>query len=127
MACYLDVIAAEKVRPSTLVRYRQLVRNQLVPKLGDHRLDRLQLEHIERAYPELLASGPSRRSESAGHRAKSSHRPFLSRSAHSTGSRVRDSAASHCEDIAGQVSDVNDERVPIRSQRTRQFTNGRRM
>jgi integrase len=51
---WLDTIAIRKVRPSTLNRYRQLVRNQLVPKLGHHRLDRLQPEHVETAYGELL-------------------------------------------------------------------------
>jgi integrase len=53
---WLETIAAHKVRPSTLVRYRQLVRNQLIPGLGHHRLDRLQPEHVERLYAHLLAS-----------------------------------------------------------------------
>ena len=54
---YLTTIAAARVRPSTLQRYEQLVRVHLVPKLGHHRLDRLQPEHVERAYRELLAAG----------------------------------------------------------------------
>ncbi len=56
---WLDTIAAPKVRPSTLTRYRQLVAHQLAPKVGHHRLDRLQPEHIERMYVDLLAAGLS--------------------------------------------------------------------
>ncbi|MGQ0845095.1 MAG: tyrosine-type recombinase/integrase [Sporichthyaceae bacterium] len=56
---YLDVIAARKVRPSTLARYRQLAGNQIVPAVGHHRLDRLQPEHVERMYAELLDGGLS--------------------------------------------------------------------
>lgn len=65
---YLDVIAARKVRPSTLVRYRQLVRHQLGPKLGHHRLNRLQPEHLEAAYGELLEGGLSPSSVLQAHR-----------------------------------------------------------
>lgn len=65
---WLDTIAAQRVRPSTLTRYRQLARHQLVPKLGHHRLDRLQPEHIEKAYAELLASGLSPASVLQAHR-----------------------------------------------------------
>lgn len=46
---WLDTIAVNRVRPSTLHRYRQLVKHQIVPKLGHHRVDRLRPEHIERA------------------------------------------------------------------------------
>jgi integrase len=56
---WLDTIAARKVRPSTLVRYRQLVRNQLGPGVGHHRLDRLQPEHVEKLYVDLEESGLS--------------------------------------------------------------------
>lgn len=65
---YLDSIAARKVRPSTLVRYRQLAANQLVPKLGHHRLDRLQPEHLDKAYGELLDGGLSPTSVLQAHR-----------------------------------------------------------
>jgi len=65
---WLDTIAARKVRPSTLQRYRQLVTNQLAPKLGHHRLDRLQPEHVERVYAELLAAGLSPASVLQAHR-----------------------------------------------------------
>lgn len=65
---YVDVIAARKVRPSTLVRYRQLVGNQLGPKLGHHRLDRLQPDHLESAYGQLLEAGLSPASVLQAHR-----------------------------------------------------------
>ena len=65
---WLDTIAAPKVRPSTLQRYRQLVKFQLAPKVGHHRLDRLQPEHVERMYAELLASGLSPASVLQAHR-----------------------------------------------------------
>ena len=54
---WLDTIAARRVRPSTLTRYRQLVANQIVPGIGHHRLDRLQPEHVEKLYGDLLAKG----------------------------------------------------------------------
>ncbi len=65
---WLDTIAARKVRPSTLVRYRQLVTNQLVPGIGHHRLDRLQPEHVEKLYGDLLTGGLSPASVLQAHR-----------------------------------------------------------
>ncbi|TFV67228.1 UNVERIFIED_ORG: site-specific integrase [Bacillus sp. AZ43] len=65
---WLDTIAARKVRPSTLVRYRQLVTNQLGPGIGHHRLDRLQPEHVEKLYAGLQASGLSAASVVQAHR-----------------------------------------------------------
>jgi integrase len=53
MKHWLDTIAIRRVRPSTLVRYRQLVDNQIDPHIGHHRLDRLQPEHVEAMYAEL--------------------------------------------------------------------------
>jgi integrase len=54
---WLDTIAARRVRPSTLQRYRQLVANQVRPAVGHHRLDRLQPEHLETLYGRLLDDG----------------------------------------------------------------------
>jgi integrase len=68
MDFYLIEIAARKVRPSTLTRYRSLVEHQIKPKLGHHRLDRLQPEHVERAWGELLDSGLSASSVLQAHR-----------------------------------------------------------
>jgi len=65
---WLDTIAAPKVRPSTLQRYRQLVAHQIGPKVGHHRLDRLQPEHVELMYAELLAAGLSAASVLQAHR-----------------------------------------------------------
>ncbi|RBY92946.1 site-specific integrase [Blastococcus sp. TF02A-30] len=65
---WLDTIAARKVRPSTLVRYRQLVANQLVPGIGHHRLDRLQPEHVEKLYSDLQDGGLSPASVLQAHR-----------------------------------------------------------
>jgi integrase len=65
---WLETIASQKVRSSTLDRYRQLVRHQLSPKVGHHRLDRLQPEHVERMYVELLAAGLSPASALQAHR-----------------------------------------------------------
>lgn len=65
---WLANIAAPKARPSTLQRYRQLETHQLSPKVGHHRLDRLQPEHVERMYAELLASGLSPASVLQAHR-----------------------------------------------------------
>ncbi len=65
---WLDTVAARKVRPSTLVRYRQLVTNQLVPGVGHHRLDRLQPEHVEKLYADLLAGNLSPASVLQAHR-----------------------------------------------------------
>jgi integrase len=56
---WLDNIAARKVRTSTLDRYRQIVAHQIVPKLGHHRIDRLQPEHVEVAWAELTDAGLS--------------------------------------------------------------------
>jgi integrase len=49
-----DTIAERKVRPSTLTRYKQLIKHQIIPGVGHHRLDRLQPEHVEAMYTELL-------------------------------------------------------------------------
>ena len=54
---WIGAIAARRVRPSTLARYRQLAANQLVPGIGHHRLDRLQPEHVETLYGDLLDAG----------------------------------------------------------------------
>jgi integrase len=65
---WLETIAARKVRPSTLVRYRQLVANQLVPGIGHHRLDRPQPEHVEKLYSGLQDGGLSPASVVQAHR-----------------------------------------------------------
>ena len=54
---WLTTIAAPRLRPSTAARYRLAVDKHLVPKLGHHRLDRLQPEHLEAAYASLGTAG----------------------------------------------------------------------
>jgi integrase len=50
LAFYLDTIASGRVRPSTLAGYRGYVTRRITPGLGDHRLDKLQPEHLEAFY-----------------------------------------------------------------------------
>ncbi len=68
---WLDTIAARKVRPSTLTRYRQLAAHQLVPGVGHHRLDRLQPEELEALYAKLLDGGAAPASVRQAHRVMS--------------------------------------------------------
>jgi len=56
---WLDNIASNRVRPLTLEGYRSLVRLHLGPRLGKHRVDRLQPEHLETAYRAMVESGLS--------------------------------------------------------------------
>jgi integrase len=51
---WLDNVAARKVRPSTLTRYRGIVLHQIIPELGHHRLDKLQPEHVDAFYVRLI-------------------------------------------------------------------------
>ena len=54
---YLDTVAARRVRPSTLDRYQSLARVHIIPRVGHHRLDRLQPEHVERMYTAMAGLG----------------------------------------------------------------------
>lgn len=56
---WLENIAEPKVRPSTLQGYRSKIMTHLVPGLGEHRLDRLQPEHVERFYAACAREGLS--------------------------------------------------------------------
>jgi len=51
------VATALRVRPSTLSGYTVDVRNHIVPAIGQHRLARLEPEHIEHLYTVLLDKG----------------------------------------------------------------------
>jgi len=68
MTEYLDNVAARRVRPSTLERYRSLARIHIVPRIGHHRLDRLQPEHVERLYTAMAADGLAPASVLQAHR-----------------------------------------------------------
>lgn len=54
MATYLDEVAASKVRPSTLSRYRQEVRLYISPALGRIPLQQIDPQHIAKFYREQL-------------------------------------------------------------------------
>lgn len=54
---WLDTIAAPRLRPSTLTTYRGYIRNRVLPNIGRHRLDKLQPEHLESLYAQLMAEG----------------------------------------------------------------------
>jgi integrase len=56
---WLDNIAVQKVRPSTLVGYRGYVRNRIIPTIGRHRIDKLRPEHLEHFYAQLTTEGLS--------------------------------------------------------------------
>ncbi len=49
--------AGETARARTLESYESIVRLHLKPRLGHHRLDQLQEEHIRRCYQDLMADG----------------------------------------------------------------------
>jgi integrase len=57
MATYLTDIASLKLRPRSLDDYWSKTRNDIVPGVGQHRLDKLAPEHLERMYRALLDAG----------------------------------------------------------------------
>ena len=58
--------------PKTLERYRELAEHQIIPHLGDERLQKLRPEHIERWHAALLQTGLSARTVGHAHRVLSS-------------------------------------------------------
>ena len=54
---WLETIALSRLRPRTLEGYRSNIELHLLPHLGHHPLDRLQPEHPEACYRDLLAQG----------------------------------------------------------------------
>ncbi len=57
METYLTTIASLKLRPRSLDDYWSKTRNDIVPGVGQHRLDKLAPEHLEAMYAALLARG----------------------------------------------------------------------
>lgn len=51
---WLDHIAAPHVKPSTLAGYSVAVKHHLIPGVGQHHLDKLQPEHLERLYQRII-------------------------------------------------------------------------
>lgn len=57
MTTYLTTIASLKLKPRSLDDYWSKTRNDIVPGLGQHRLDKLAPEHLERHYADMLREG----------------------------------------------------------------------
>ncbi|MFE7115382.1 tyrosine-type recombinase/integrase [Streptomyces sp. NPDC057654] len=54
METYLTTIASLKLKPRSLDDYWSKTRNDIIPGLGQHRLDKLAPEHLERLYADML-------------------------------------------------------------------------
>lgn len=54
---WLENIARPSVRDTSYAAYQTAVTKHVVPKLGKHRLDRLEPEHLERLYREMVTGG----------------------------------------------------------------------
>lgn len=57
MATYLTTIASQKLKPRSLDDYWSKTRNDIVPGIGKHRLDRLRPEHLDELYANLRKQG----------------------------------------------------------------------
>ncbi|MER6500192.1 tyrosine-type recombinase/integrase [Streptomyces sp. NPDC001455] len=57
MTTYLETIASLKLKPRSLDDYWSKTRNDIVPGVGQHRLDKLAPEHLERMYADMLREG----------------------------------------------------------------------
>lgn len=57
METYLTNIASLKLRPRSLDDYWSKTRNDIIPGIGQHRLDKLEPEHLERMYRALMDAG----------------------------------------------------------------------
>jgi integrase len=65
---WLTHIAADNVKPSTLVDYRSKIEQYLVPSLGRHRLDRLTAAHVRAMHTDLRERGLSATTVHHAHR-----------------------------------------------------------
>lgn len=57
MTTYLTDIASLRLKPRSLDDYWSKTRNDIVPGVGQHRLDKLAPEHLERMYRKMLDAG----------------------------------------------------------------------
>lgn len=57
METYLTTIASLKLKPRSLDDYWSKTRNDIVPGLGQHRLNKLEPEHLEQMYADMLREG----------------------------------------------------------------------
>lgn len=65
---WVEEIAAPSVRDSSLSAYRVAVNVHLIPGVGAHRLDRLQPEHLERLYANMIRAGSAPATANQAHR-----------------------------------------------------------
>lgn len=56
---WLDTIAVERVRPRTLVGYRQYVNGYMIPAIGQHRLTKLSEDHVRALLRSMKDQGRS--------------------------------------------------------------------
>lgn len=63
---WVENIAANSVRRTTMVGYRSSVYNHLIPGIGAHRIDKLEPEHLETLYSRMQAPKPKGKGLSAG-------------------------------------------------------------
>jgi integrase len=63
---WVENVAANAVRRTTMVGYRTSVYNHLIPGIGAHRIDKLQPEHLEKLYVLMQANKPKGKGLSAG-------------------------------------------------------------
>lgn len=54
---WLEELARPRLRTTSYDAYRTAVVKHLSPRLGKHRLDRLEAEHLEQAYRDMMAAG----------------------------------------------------------------------
>ncbi|OEU95519.1 tyrosine-type recombinase/integrase [Streptomyces oceani] len=57
MKTYLTTIASLKLKPRSLDDYWSKTRNDIIPGIGQHRLDKLTPEHLEQLYADMLEEG----------------------------------------------------------------------
>jgi integrase len=57
MTTYLETVAARTLAPRSLDDYWSKTRNWIIPRIGQHRLDRIQPEHLDRLYASMAAAG----------------------------------------------------------------------
>lgn len=65
---WVENIAAQSVRENTLAGYRVAVRKHLIPGVGGHRIDRLEPEHLETLYRQMMQSGSAPATAHQAHR-----------------------------------------------------------
>lgn len=65
---WVENIAAQSVRENTLAGYRVAVRKHLIPGVGGHRIDRLEPEHLETLYRQMMQRGSAPATAHQAHR-----------------------------------------------------------